>query len=306
MGIESEATRKSIGDKLKKIRLLCAPTDFGQVEGLKVNKEAPGKGISRELVAIGLHMSYETLTKIEQGTYRPLKSELLGKILDFYGVDYPLRKDIFHEAGFALADNYTGLDFDIPDSVQFMMDKLDPNPAYVMNERWDILGGNRSFHQVFSDFSSRSMLERNTLYFMFADPISRQLITDWEKHAQRVIAQFKLDYGKHRNDPEFKEVVDEIKAAALHKEFHEWWLEDLDIRDKAVTDKHLDHPVYGLLKFAQQGLRTADDNVNLLIVMYQPVDEYTAQQLGRIDQLAKGIVANPAENIGRNGHLVPG
>lgn len=109
MGIESRETRKNIGLRLQKIRQTCSPKDFQQERGIR----GSDKGITRAAAALGIGISVDTLEKIEQGKYMHLNTNILSSILDYYGVDYALCKDIFNLAEFTMPDKYAELDLSV-------------------------------------------------------------------------------------------------------------------------------------------------------------------------------------------------
>lgn len=79
------------------------------------------------------------------------------------------------------------------DSLQQIVQNMDPNPAYVLDTNWDILAWNKGAKVLFGDFGESSESRRNFLRLMFTDPAFRQLYVDWESVAHCMMAHFRSD-----------------------------------------------------------------------------------------------------------------
>ncbi len=66
------------------------------------------------------------------------------------------------------------------EDLQCLLDALDQHPAFVVNERWDIVGWNQAASQVFGHFGAFSDWERNLVWILFTQPDQRTLYTDWK------------------------------------------------------------------------------------------------------------------------------
>ena len=100
---------------------------------------------------------------------------------------------------------------ELTEELEELLDSLDPNPAYVVGARWDVLGANHTACQLFTDWESkRSKRERNLLWFYCCDPAARSLFVDWEQEAADQLALFREAYARHPDDPSFKRILDEI------------------------------------------------------------------------------------------------
>jgi hypothetical protein len=65
----------------------------------------------------------------------------------------------------------------ITPDLQRVLNVLNPHPALVLNERWDIVGWNQAASQVFLDYRTLSDWERNLVWIMFTQPDQRVLFT---------------------------------------------------------------------------------------------------------------------------------
>ena len=111
---------------------------------------------------------------------------------------------------------------ELSEELEELLDAIDPNPAYVVGARWDVLGANHTACQLFTDWESkRSRRERNLLWFYCCDPAARSLFVDWEQEAADQLALFREAYARHPDDPSFKRVLDEIFTS--NPATVEWW-----------------------------------------------------------------------------------
>ncbi|MEW1954310.1 helix-turn-helix transcriptional regulator [Terrabacter sp. NPDC080008] len=100
---------------------------------------------------------------------------------------------------------------ELTEELEELLDSLDPNPAYVVGARWDVLGANHTACQLFTDWEGkRSKRERNLLWFYCCDPAARTLFVDWEQEAADQLALFREAYARHPDEPSFKRVLDEV------------------------------------------------------------------------------------------------
>lgn len=110
----------------------------------------------------------------------------------------------------------------LSEELEELIDAIDPNPAYVVGARWDILGANHTARQLFSDWESkRRRCERNLLWFYCCDPAARSLFVDWEQEAADQLALFREAYARRPDDPTFRVLLDEIFAA--NPTAQQWW-----------------------------------------------------------------------------------
>lgn len=206
-----------LGEFLRKHRHKLAPEDVGvkRTEGRK------RRGLRRAEVAELANISVAYYGFIERGRdLRPSKA-----VLD--GLARALRLDSNERSELhALANGTTrrrSLEPEIlSEELEELIDAIDPNPAYVVGARWDVLGANHTARQLFSDWEAkRTKRERNLLYYYCCDPAARSLFVDWEQEAADQLALFRAAYARHPDDPSFRSLLDEIFAA--NPDAQQWW-----------------------------------------------------------------------------------
>lgn len=133
--------------------------------------------------------------------------------------------------------------------------------------------------------------ERNVLWLIFTDG-SRQRLLDWERHAQRVLAQFRDASRYFVDDPWFPAFVDRLQRRS--PEFAAWWPRH-DVRRVQATAKEIDHPAVGHIALKQTVLQVVDDNAALYMIVYTPAPGTDAAD--RLAKLAADREAFPGGTI---------
>jgi hypothetical protein len=96
----------------------------------------------------------------------------------------------------------------------------------------------------------------------------RELVIDWEPRARRLLAQFRVEFGKYIDDPKMLELIQGLSEASdLFRQFWEeqqvlWW---------EGNEKTFNHPQRGMLTFFQITFLAAPDPT-LKLVILKPCD----------------------------------
>jgi transcriptional regulator with XRE-family HTH domain len=185
---------------------------------------APGRGgrrgLRRAQVAemAGLSLAYYTM--IEQGREpRPSHAVLdaLGRALGLDANERRLMRDLAGGSAYhAPLEPET-----VSDTVVELVESLEPNPAYVLGARWDVLHANRGAHLLFADWPSRPVSQRNMLWYYVCDPAARSIFVDWRTEAADQLAHFRPYYARRPDDPSFRALLEVIFEHT--PEARGWW-----------------------------------------------------------------------------------
>ncbi|MBI3747943.1 MAG: hypothetical protein HY262_03720 [Chloroflexi bacterium] len=118
--------------------------------------------------------------------------------------------------------------------------------------------------QACSRRSTRYRKPRHTLY-------------DWAGHAQRLLAQFRLDWVRFRPDPRFDEVIDATRASSAY--FRDWWPRH-DVQGRLELTKQVCPTVFGRPITYVQSTWALSTSPGLRLVIYAP-DGETNRALNR-------------------------
>ena len=233
----SSETRKELSIFLSSRRARLQPEDLGMQIG---RRRTPG--LRREEVALLAGVSVSWYTWLEQGRDIGVSAEALMRLSSVLRLD---RAESLHL--FALASRQpppAATCGDPSDGLVYLVQAVDPVPAYIRNTRLDILAWNPAVADLFVDYGELKPHERNTLRLLFLYPPYRSLMRDWEQLARGTIRVFRAARGKVPDKAPFDELVEEIFAES--EDFRVWWREG-DVQGFDEGGKRLRHPTHGLL-----------------------------------------------------------
>jgi transcriptional regulator with XRE-family HTH domain len=78
-------------------------------------------------------------------------------------------------------------------------------PACVLDKYWTPLFWYPKFADLFPLWLNGP--ERNVLRYMFLDLTVRTLIDDWEPRARRLLAHFRVEFGRYIDDPKMLDLI---------------------------------------------------------------------------------------------------
>jgi transcriptional regulator with XRE-family HTH domain len=253
----SLAERKELGVFLSSRRARLQPDEFGLPAG---PRRTPG--LRREEVALLAGVSVSWYTWLEQGRDIGVSADVLERLARVLRLD---RAEAAHL--FALSSRQSppiATDDEPSAGLVYLVQAIDPVPAYVRNRRLDILAWNPAVADLFVDFEALAPHERNTLRLTFLYPPYRRLLRDWEIFARGTLQIFAAARAKASDKAPFDRLSDELRAKS--EEFRAWWLEG-DVQSFGEGVKRLRHPTRGLIDLDYVAL-TPEGQPDLSLVTY--------------------------------------
>jgi transcriptional regulator with XRE-family HTH domain len=283
--MDEKERRQRLADFLRSRRARISPTQVGLPEDSRRRVQ----GLRREEVAELANISVTWYTWLEQGRSIRVSSKTILAIALALQLDHHDQEQLFILAGcppLAVAPS-TEL---VTPSMRQIIDSLNPQPAYIVDRRWDLLAWNQAAGLVFG-FDPDSLVEQNLMWFAFTNKAMRQLFRDWEKFAQYLLAHFRADYSHNINDPRAVELAGIMKQTS--PEFRKWWKCHEATRPPEFQQE-LEHPTVGNLLLDSVTFQVYP-TANLRMVVYTPVLETdTAQKLQQL--LASGCEEDNLNN----------
>jgi hypothetical protein len=148
-----------------------------------------------------------------------------------------------------------------------MVDNLLPNPAYLIDQRFDFLVWNRAYARIWRDLAEIPPHQRNLIWLFFTDPHLPDLVVDWAQRARMLLAQFRTVVGRHAGDHRLTELVDQLTEASPR--FREWW-PSYPIGGPGAPHHAIRHPEAGEIRFDLAQLRL-DRHPGLTLVLQTPL-----------------------------------
>jgi transcriptional regulator with XRE-family HTH domain len=286
------AHRAELGAFLRSRRERIAPSDVGLTPS--GGRRTPG--LRREEVAALAGVGLSWYTWLEQGRSVTPSAPVLDAIAGALRLASAERAHLFH---LARAESPLPVATDHDDaalmSLAAFTSALQPHPAYVTGPSLDVLAWNRAAENIVADFGAMAPERRNLLWWLFTDQRFAARRTEPGSTARRTIARFRAAMGRHRADPRFHQLVDELSSASM--DFRAIW-NDGDVLEEQSGFKEIMRIGLGKLRFHHMQTVPAGHH-DLRLTIYAPADVATRSILNKLEAPdGAGIEARPAADPG--------
>ncbi len=169
----------------------------------------------------------------------------------------------------------------VPADALRLVERLGSVPAYLVDERQDIVAWNASAASLIIDFARLPVAERNVarLSIRLGGTHCFEPADTNGEFARQFAAELRAATGRHPTDHVLSELVNEF--AAHSPDFVASW-RDHDVRPRPVVRKHLRHPDLGELELDCHTLLLPGTDVRLVIHTASPGSP-SAAALARLD-----------------------
>ncbi|MGW9132922.1 helix-turn-helix transcriptional regulator [Streptomyces sp. NPDC055681] len=258
-----------LGDFLRTRRANLNPADAGITPGGSVRRVP---GLRREEVAHLAGVSTDYYTRLEQGRHPNVSDAVLDAVARALRLDDDERGHLFDLA----RPRTTGSRRGGPERVQRvrpevhqMLDILNGvSPAFVANHRQDVLAANQLARALIRDWETLPYRERNFARYVLLDPGARELYMNWNEVAEIVVANLRLEAGRHPDDALLNELIGE--AVVKVPEFSAWW-DSHRVAQCVHGTQHFHHPVVGEFTLHHETLAfPADPDQTMCVYTAEP------------------------------------
>lgn len=277
--MDDEARRRELAAFLRARRAQIKPADVGLPAGVN-RRRTPG--LRREELAQLSGVGLTWYTWLEQGRAIPASRQVIEALAKALRLDDDHRRHLFVLANLPPPPVSSG-DKATLATLRRTLDSLLPNPAYVIDHRFDIVAWNAAQVALWMDPGGVPEDDRNLVVLLFTDPLVRTLLVDWKETARMVVAQFRAAAGQYPADPRFDQVVARLSADSA--EFRGWW-ESYPVAEFDIAVNRLDHPRCGRLELDLLHLRLVEQP-QLTVVLQTPVSERDSERLNLLTQTAQ-------------------
>jgi transcriptional regulator with XRE-family HTH domain len=217
-------------------------------------------GLRREEVAVLAGVSVPYYTRLERGDMSGVSESVLEALARALQLDDAERTHLFDLARavqpIAARPRQRRATQRVRPEVQWTLDAITGAPAFLGNERLDLLAANQLGRALFSEMYAAPARPINNARFVFLDPRAEAFFVDWERVAGECVAILRWAAGRDPYDRDLSDLVGEL--ATQSEAFRtRWAAHDVRFHDTGV--KHFHHPVVGELSLTYNRLDLAAD-----------------------------------------------
>ena len=226
-------------------------------------------GLRREEVARLAGVSVDYYTRLERGNLSGVSDSVLDAIARALELDRAEHDHLYNlaRASGSPARRRTTAAAAPASSVrpvlQHLLDAITGAPAFIGNNRMDIVAANLLGYALYSDMYRGSARPGNHSRFIFLDPRSQDFYTDWNAAANANVAILRREAGRSPHDKQLAELIGELSMRS--DEFRARWAAH-NVRRHYTGAKAFRHPVVGLLELSYQVLDLEEDPGHTLTV----------------------------------------
>jgi transcriptional regulator with XRE-family HTH domain len=223
-------------------------------------------GLRREEVALLAGVSTDYYTRLERGNLTGVSEPVLEALAGALQLDESERThllDLARAANTSSRQRRTAPKQHLRPGVQRILDSIGA-PAYVRNNRLDLLGVNRLGRALLSDLYTHDTSRPNLARYMFLDPRSQDFYVEWAAVAKDIVSALRIEAGRNPYDRGLTDLIGELSTRS--DEFRTWWASH-NVGLHRTSTKQMHHPVAGALELTGEALELPGDT-GLTIITY--------------------------------------
>ncbi|MCU1566985.1 MAG: family transcriptional regulator [Pseudarthrobacter sp.] len=216
------------------------------------------KGLRREEVAMLAGMSIDYYIRLERGNLSGASDSVLEALARALQLDDAETAHLFDLARAATAAPRVRRKRSpqtVRPSVQRVIEAITTAPAWVRNDRGDVLAANEMGRALYLDMIVEGPTP-NSARFTFLNSKAREFFADWERAADDVVAVLRSTAGKNPYDKDLTDLIGELSTRS--EEFRTRWARH-DVKYHRTGRKRLHHPIVGDLDLTYEALELAAD-----------------------------------------------
>lgn len=221
-------------------------------------------------------VSVDYYARLERGNLNGVSDEVLDAIARALRLDEAETAHLFDLARAARAARATltprrrssAPQQHVRPSVQRLLDAWVGAPAWIRNDRMDLLAANELGRALYSELFAEPVQPPNNARFVFLNPRSKDFYVDWEHGANDLVAILRSSVGRSPNDRSLMELIGELSSRS--EAFRTRWANH-NVRFHRTGVKRLHHPVVGDLELSYEAMELpADPGLTMFAYTAEP------------------------------------
>lgn len=237
-------------------------------------------GLRREELATLATVSIDYLIRLEQGRDTNPSPEVLAALATALQLSPEETRHLHALAAVGASPQLRqscpappALDAEVPETVRFVLDQIDPSAAFVVGPLGDVVASNRSWRALAEPLGLGEI--PNLPRHVFLHPDADQLYPDWNAVADGEVVRLRSTHLELESDPRFLALLEELSAVPA---FAERWRAH-PLTRPVRSELLLRHPDVGDLRITQESMTLASDDQQL--VCWVPADAATEAAIQR-------------------------
>jgi hypothetical protein len=223
-------------------------------------------GLRREEVALLAGISVEYYTRLERGNANGVSEDVLEGITRALQLDEAERAHLFdlvRAVGPTRTKRGKPAQERVRPVVQRILDSMTGVPAFVRNDRLDVLATNRLGEAFYSPMYEDLPRPVNTARFVFLNPRATEFFVDWATIANDTVGILRAEAGRDPYDKRLSDLIGELSTRS--DEFRVRWAAH-NVKLHRTGVKRFRHPVVGDLTLDFEALELPGDPGQTLLV----------------------------------------
>ncbi|MFC7550612.1 helix-turn-helix domain-containing protein [Plantactinospora sp. GCM10030261] len=254
--------------------------------GLAGGRRRRVRGLRREELAQLAGISVDYYVRLEQGRATQPSAEVLDALARALGLDAAGRQ---HLRTLATARRGPAPKTQVSPLLRRVLDDLTRSPAFVTNERLDVVAWNRLGAELLGGLGDPGRRDRNQARFLFLDPASREVFPEWPDRAREAAGQLRVSAGRYPDDPDLVALITDLSAWSM--DFRRFWATGGVVMCGAGR-KRLRHPATGPLTLDYETFQapaTPGESGLVMHVFSAPEGSREAAALARLITTSSGV-----------------
>ncbi|MFE3828513.1 helix-turn-helix transcriptional regulator [Streptomyces sp. NPDC059092] len=255
-----------LGTFLRTRRAQVTPEDVGLTPGAGLRRTP---GLRREELATLAGISIDYYARLERGQETnpsPSVVDALARALrlEAHERDH-LRELVVHAGRRPDPEPSVSADRTVRPDIELMLERLRPNPAYVVSRTMDILATNPGGLRLFAGTEEQPPEERNVLRYLFLDSRAPKLFADWGEEVRTCVGRLRALAGTEPDTPGLARLIEGLILES--PEFARRW-NHYDVQPHPAGDKSFHHPQVGDLTLGCQSMHLEGTPGHRLVAFY--------------------------------------
>jgi transcriptional regulator with XRE-family HTH domain len=262
--------RAELSAFLRSRRARLQPHDVGLPPGGR--RRTPG--LRREEVAQLAGVGVTWYTWLEQGRDIHVSAQVVDAIARTLRLDRHEWAHLSTLAGIAVSPTPAQCAAITP-GIRDVLTQMQPFPAAVINDRFDLLAYNQAYVDVMIDIDALPVEERNLLWLAFTSDEWRGCIGDLDDQCARLVASFRGAMASHLGERAWQDLLARLRAGS--PQFAQLW-ERHEVAPPGQRTKLIASPRYGVLRLQSTSFWVSQQGA-VRMVVYTPLDDATRAAL---------------------------